>query len=503
MAFRTPFLAFLLLIASGCLQAQQSPEEKTTARTPAPSFSTEAYANIWPKYQERSLTHRRFKHKDIVPLIQNLPASFKQSVAGRSIEGRDIYQITIGSGSTKVLLWSQMHGDEPTATAALFDIFRFLSANDQYNELRQLLLNELTLVFIPMLNPDGAERYERRNALGIDLNRDALRRVSPESQILKQVRDELAADWGFNLHDQNRYYSAGFPSDQTASLSFLAPPINFQKDINDTRRNAMQLIALLHDALKPLAGGRMGRYSDDFEPRAFGDNMQIWGTRTVLVESGGYPDDPERQEVRKLNFALLLTALEAIAKKQFANYDTRSYDELPLNGSSNFHDLLVREVEVSLEGRPYLIDLAWRHTEVSYRGAQAYYNKGAISEAGDLSYFSAYSELAPMGLKLSFAKVYPTVLADANALKELDPAALLREGYGVVRLQRTPSPQKRDQLPLLIIGPDGSYDQSWRQGANPPVLLRNSANEVKYAVINWFLFDLNNLDLSQWRTLGQ
>jgi hypothetical protein len=117
MAFRTPFLAFLLLIASGCLQAQQSPEEKTTARTPAPSFSTEAYANIWPKYQERSLTHRRFKHKDIVPLIQNLPASFKQSVAGRSIEGRDIYQITIGSGSTKVLLWSQMHGDEPTDRA--------------------------------------------------------------------------------------------------------------------------------------------------------------------------------------------------------------------------------------------------------------------------------------------------------------------------------------------------------------------------------------------------
>ena len=36
------------------------------------------------------------------------------------------------------------------------------------------ILSALTLYVVPMLNPDGAERYQRRNAQNIDLNRDAL-----------------------------------------------------------------------------------------------------------------------------------------------------------------------------------------------------------------------------------------------------------------------------------------------------------------------------------------
>src|SRR5690606_38992762 len=99
------------------------------------------------------------------------------------------------------LLWSQMHGDEPTATMALMDIFRLLqSENRDFETAKALLKNELTLLFIPMLNPDGAQSFKRRNAMEVDLNRDALRQTNPEARILKSVRDEYEPLFGFNLH---------------------------------------------------------------------------------------------------------------------------------------------------------------------------------------------------------------------------------------------------------------------------------------------------------------
>ncbi|RYF63732.1 MAG: peptidase M14, partial [Cytophagaceae bacterium] len=92
-------------------------------------------------YKEKSLTHRRFKHADIVPLLQNVAQPLSVSQVGESLEKRAIYQVKTGTGTTNVLLWSQMHGDEATATMALFDIFNFLSAQgDDFDAFRQTIL---------------------------------------------------------------------------------------------------------------------------------------------------------------------------------------------------------------------------------------------------------------------------------------------------------------------------------------------------------------------------
>ena len=147
---------------------------------------------------------------------------FEVTPVGKSIQNRSIYMVKTGTGPVKVLLWSQMHGDEPTATIALLDIFNFLRQKDALDPIRQKILSNTTLYFIPMLNPDGAQVYQRRNAIDIDLNRDALRLQSPEARLLKSIRDSLDADFGFNLHDQSIYYTAGV-SDKPATLSFLAP----------------------------------------------------------------------------------------------------------------------------------------------------------------------------------------------------------------------------------------------------------------------------------------
>jgi len=179
--------------------------------------------NSYESFKEKSLEYRRFKHSDIVPLIEQLQNKniFKVDKVGKSIEGRDIYLISLGTGKTKVFLWSQMHGDEPTATAALFDIFKLFLNDSAYRELKKILLSNLSIYIIPMVNPDGAEEFQRRNIVEIDLNRDVVRLQTPEAKILKNVFDSLKADFGFNLHDQGRDYSVG-NSFNPASISFLA-----------------------------------------------------------------------------------------------------------------------------------------------------------------------------------------------------------------------------------------------------------------------------------------
>jgi murein tripeptide amidase MpaA len=73
---------------------------------------------------------RELKHQDVERMLKALddqfPQGFHYEKIGESVEGRSINLVTMGTGETKILLWSQMHGDEPTATAALFDIFYYL-----------------------------------------------------------------------------------------------------------------------------------------------------------------------------------------------------------------------------------------------------------------------------------------------------------------------------------------------------------------------------------------
>jgi murein tripeptide amidase MpaA len=162
--------------------------------------------NSYENFKEESIENRRFKQTKIQPLIDdfNQKENFKVTKVGESIEGRPIQLISAGEGDVDIFLWSQMHGDESTATMAIFDILNFI-ASGAFSEEKEEMLKNVKLHFLPMLNPDGAERFQRRNLLGVDINLDALRLQSPESKTLKNVRDSLDADFGFNLHDQSTY----------------------------------------------------------------------------------------------------------------------------------------------------------------------------------------------------------------------------------------------------------------------------------------------------------
>ena len=434
-------------------------------------------------FVEKRLSHRRFKHTDIVPLLDRLrdKAPFSVSQIGESLEKRSINQVKVGKGAIPVLLWSQMHGDEATATMALFDIFNFLQAsNDGFDSLRQTLLTKTTLYFIPMLNPDGAERFQRRNALDIDLNRDALRLQSPEAVLLKKMQQTLKPLVGFNLHDQNPRYSVG-NTDKQATLSFLATAYDKDRNINDVRKRSMQLIAGMNRVLQPLIPGRIGRYNDEFEPRAFGDNIQKWGTTLILIESGGYPNDPEKQYIRTLNFVAILTSLQAIAQGSYVNEDIKNYQTIPENGKPLF-DLLIRNAQITRNGKPYTLDVGINRYEVNNEAASQFTYRSEIEDLGDLSTFHGLDEIDATGLQVSTVGVYPHALKSFADLDLLDVDSLRAQGIVAFRLNSKKSDQFiRERIHVL-------YDEELP--AHPialgrvPTFLLKSNDQIKYLIVN-------------------
>jgi hypothetical protein len=442
-------------------------------------------------YRERSIETRRFKHADLTRLIEQLEPPLSYQVAGKSMEGRDIYLVKAGNGPVKVLLWSQMHGDESTATMALLDIFNFLGRQDGLSSLRGRLLQSLTIYFIPMLNPDGAERFQRRNALNIDINRDAVRLATPEAQLLKKVRDDLQPEWGFNLHDQSRYTAAG-RTDQTATVSFLAPAYNYEKEVNMVRGNAMRLIGLMNKALQTYIPGKVARYNDDFEPRAFGDNIQKWGTSTILIESGGLEDDPEKQYIRKINYVAILSALEAISTKAYQQTPIEEYEKIPFNQSGQLHDLIIREIQIPYNDSWYTVDLGIRRQEVDFNNNRNFYYRSSIQDIGDLSVFESYEELnAANNYRAYYGRKYPNVVANLDELKTLDVVGLLRNGYTQVEVQTLPEPAEIDQLPLKITAPGETVDDDITIGRNPSLLFVGRDGRARYVLVNGFVFDLD------------
>jgi hypothetical protein len=390
------------------------------------SFANNLY-NVYEGYREPALNCRRINHGNILPLIKKLRHNSKFVVhkLGESVEKRELFLIKLGTGKTKIFLWSQMHGDEATATMALFDLFNFFSANDFLNEIREKILRETTLYFLPMVNPDGAEVFQRRNILEIDLNRDANRLVSPEADILMNTFDSLNADFGFNLHDQNTRYSVGRNYKQ-ATISFLAPAFNDKKEMNEKRERAVKLIGMMAGVLQQFIPGHIAKYSDDYEPRAFGDTFQKKGTSTILIESGGWKDDDEKQFIRKINFIGMLTAFLSIAGKTYLEIPADNYEAIPMNDNHLF-DLLLKNITVEKKGVNFPLDIAININEQKLDSEKKFKTLGTIEDIGDLSGFHGIEEMDCTGLTLMDGKVYPKKIETNDELAAIDFQKLTEE----------------------------------------------------------------------------
>src|SRR5688500_12586950 len=87
-------------------------------------------AEFWDKEHISSITPSNVRHGDLKKYLEQLKKlGVNSRQVGFSKANREIFQLEWGTGPLKIFMWSQMHGDEPTATSALVDIFAFLQNN--------------------------------------------------------------------------------------------------------------------------------------------------------------------------------------------------------------------------------------------------------------------------------------------------------------------------------------------------------------------------------------
>ncbi len=394
---------------------------------------------------------RRLRCEDVertlLRLAQSSAARLKVERFAESYQGRPIYLATIGTGPRRVLLWSQMHGDEPTHTAVLLDLLSYLTKYADEPAAAEILAGT-TLCALPMLCPDGAAAGTRFNAQHIDVNRDALRLETPEGRALLQAVETLRPEFGFNLHNQNARTAIGIPP-KPAAVALMAPPIDTALTETAQIRTAKQLAACFAEAVRPQVADMIARYEADYMPWSFGERIQALGVVTILVEAGGWPG-PDPTPIVEVHFEGLLATLRAIAISSYQDADPGVYDRLPRANELKLYDAVIvgaHMLDVDCSA-PVRAELGINHSHGT-RLAMSQRPDGKIVDLGDLGTSTGKTVIAADKCLVLPGRI--AYLHDWKPGQPLDPNrlnSLLASGVTTVIGRADPSRQVAIETPM-------------------------------------------------------
>lgn len=189
---------------------------------------------------------------------------------GYSVKGRAIAMAAIGrcDAPVRVLVLCRQHGDEPVSTeAALQVIGRFARGDRRIGA----GLENTQLLIVPMVNPDGAERFTRENAKGVDLNRDWTRRSQPETRAVANLYTRMAPQVVLDEHEWTASDSCGYDALETGqSAGRVARQIQIAAVTTGTERGV------------PLLAYRFSAYID---PSLAHPYFQSRGSASFLLET--------------------------------------------------------------------------------------------------------------------------------------------------------------------------------------------------------------------------
>jgi len=358
----------------------------------------EKMTNSFPYIQNPNFPNRYISPEKLFSYLQENYSNLIKEI-GKSSLGKPIYMLTLGNGNLKIAAWSQMHGNESTATLAMLDLLSIFEKNP---ELKDKLFTLIQLDFIFMLNPDGSEVWTRRNAYDIDINRDFVRNSSNEIRVLKSIVLDGNYSYLLNLHDQRTIFTTD--GTHPATLSFLSPSENPERDITENRKKSMAVIAAIYMQMKHILPNRIAKYTDEFYPTSSGDNFMKSGIPAILFEGGFYENDLDRKKTREFYTQALYFALKAISvlKGETLSYET--YFDIPQNKETHF-DLIYRNVKLNTEFE-CIMDIAVQYREILDDNQNLTYQPYVV-EVGDLNHKKGWKEIDCTEKKFVSIKKFP------------------------------------------------------------------------------------------------
>jgi hypothetical protein len=188
---------------------------------------------------------------------------------------------------------------------------------------------------------------------------------------------------------------------QPATISLLSVAYDEARTVNAGRLMTKKLGAIVRDTLEPIAGPRIGKYDDSFEVRAFGDNLTLWGTPVLLIETGPWPSENPDPTLVRLNFIAILTALDALATGRVHTADPARYDSLPNNDSGLAYWLIRGGTVLRGDGSPPLradVSMTMQRRVTNTGGRRGLTFPVSIDDLGDLRNTPALFTIDASGL---------------------------------------------------------------------------------------------------------
>lgn len=348
-------------------------------------------------FYENDIKGRYITNSKILSLLNK----YNPKVAGYSVLNNPIYSLSIGRGPVKILIWSQMHGNESTSTKAIFDCLSYLHKIDS------TLLSLFKLKIIPILNPDGANAYSRTNHNNIDLNRDSVNLSQPESILLRELYNDFKPDFCFNMHDQRTIYS--LDNNKSSIISFLAPSADLEKTETEARTKSMSVISYVYTKMNNIIPGNIGRYNDDFNINCVGDSFQSFNTPTILFESGHILQDYQREISRKFVCFSLIYALEFISQNNFSSY--KEYYNIPEN-RTQLCDIKISNIKQKELSKYKTTDLSIMYYESFNSSKEIIEFIPEIKEYGNFLNMSGHLELDFSSVNKTFDFNNPNIISE-------------------------------------------------------------------------------------------